>query len=227
MSFTTTKLPLGVNAFTVQYGGDATYGYSEGSLNQYVLAASTTTTLMSLPNPSAYGQAVTFTAIVTPSTGALPDGEVVSFMEGKTVLGTGTLNHGSASFTTATLAAAKDAIEAIYGGDSNFIGSASKMLDQVVDKATTTATLVSSRNPSSVGQSVTFTANVAPQYGGTVKGNVTFYDGTTKLATVSLSGTSAKLTTSKLTAGSHTISATYAGSNSFTDSSASMTQTVD
>jgi Bacterial Ig-like domain (group 3)/Beta-propeller repeat/Transmembrane protein 131-like N-terminal len=226
-SFTTTKLPLGLNAFTVQYVGDATYGYSEGSLNQDVLAASTTTTLTSLPNPSAYGQAVTFTAIVTPSTGALPDGEVVSFMEGKTVLGTGTLNHGSASFTTATLAAAKDAVEAIYGGDSNFIGSSSKIQDQVVDKATTTTTLVSSRNPSSVGQSVTFTANVAPQYGGAVKGNVTFYDGTTKLATVSLSGTPAKLTTSKLTAGSHTISATYAGSTSFTGSSASMTQTVN
>jgi hypothetical protein len=60
-----------------------------------------------------------------------------------------------------------------------------------------------------------------------VKGNVTFYDGTTKLASVSLSGTSAKLTTSKLTAGSHTISATYAGSTSFTGSSASMTQTVN
>jgi len=45
----------------------------------------TTTTLTSSPNPSTYGEPVTFTAVVTP---APPDGETVSFMKGKTVLGT-------------------------------------------------------------------------------------------------------------------------------------------
>jgi hypothetical protein len=228
MSFTTAKLPLGLNAFTVHYSGDATYGYSDTSLNQYVLEASTTTTLTSSPNPSAYGQAVAFTAIVTPSTGAPPpDGEVVSFMEGKTVLGTGALTNGSASFATAALAVAKDTVSAVYGGDSNFVGSASKILDQVVNKATTTTTLVSSQNPSSVGQSVTFTAHVTPQFSGTVKGSITFYDGTTKLATAPLNGATAKLTTSKLTVGSHTISATFEGNTSFTSSSGSLTQTVN
>jgi hypothetical protein len=226
--FTTSKLPLGLNALTVHYRGDATYGYSDASLNQYVLAASTTTTLTSTPNPSAYGQAVTFTAIVTPSTGPLPpDGELVSFMQATTVLGTGMLRNGSTTFTTATLVAAENPVRAVYGGDSNLIGSTSNVVRQFVNKATTTTTLVSSQNPSSVGQSVTFTANVKPPYGGTVKGTVTFYADTTKLAIKSLSGGPVTITTSKLAAGSHTISATYGGNANFTGSSASLTQSVD
>jgi hypothetical protein len=62
---------------------------------------------------------------------------------------------------------------------------------------------------------------------GEVKGSVTFYDGTTVLKTMALSGGVAKFTTSTLTLGAHTIAATYNGSTSFTGSSASVTQTVN
>jgi hypothetical protein len=190
-------------------------------------AAATTTTLTSSLNPSAYGQAVTFTAVVTSKAGEPLDGETVTFMEGKTVLGTGALSSGSASFTTSALNVGTNAIKAVYGGDSNFAGSTSKAVSQVVSKATTTTTLASSRNPSKVGRSVTFTASVAPQFSGTVKGTVTFYDGTTALKTVYLSGEVAKYTTSTLTAGSHSITATYNGNASFIGSAASLTQTVN
>jgi len=74
---------------------------------------------------------------------------------------------------------------------------------------------------------VTFTANVTPQFSGTVKGTVTFYDGATILKTVTLSGGAAKYTTKTLTSGMHTITSTYNGSTSFLGSSASLTQTVD
>jgi hypothetical protein len=87
--------------------------------------------------------------------------------------------------------------------------------------------LTSSQNPSNFGQSVTFTANVTPQFSGTVKGAVTFYDGTMPLKTAYLSGAVAKFTTSALTAGSHTITATYNGSTNFYASSASLTQKVN
>ena len=46
----------------------------------------TTTTLTSSLNPSTYEEAVIFTAVVTP---APPDGETVTFMQGKNTLGTG------------------------------------------------------------------------------------------------------------------------------------------
>src|SRR5450755_2905297 len=122
-------------------------------------ATKTTTTLTSAPNPSTYGQAVTFKAAVTSKLGAPPDGETVSFMKGTTVLGTGTLSAGSASFTTSALKVGNNAITAVYGGDASFAGSKSKAVKQVVEKATTTTALVSSLNPSKVGQSVTFTAS--------------------------------------------------------------------
>jgi Bacterial Ig-like domain (group 3) len=118
-------------------------------------------------------------------------------------------------------------IKAAYGGDANFAGSKSNTVSQVVNKATTTSTLASSRNPSNFEQFVTFTASVA-SFSGTVKGSVTFYDGTTVLKTdVGLSAGVAKYTTSTLSDGTHTITATYKGNANFIGSSASLTQTVN
>jgi hypothetical protein len=92
----------------------------------------TKTTLSSSPNPSTYGQAVTFTATVS-SSGAPPNGEIVSFMKGTTVLGKGTLSVGSATFTTSTLPATTNAVTAVYAGDPNFGSSKSTAVKQVVE----------------------------------------------------------------------------------------------
>jgi uncharacterized repeat protein (TIGR03803 family) len=190
-------------------------------------ATKTATTLSSSPNPSTYGQTVTFIAAVTSKLGAPPDGETVTFMRCTTVLGTGILSAGSASFTTSALPMADNSIKVVYSGDSNFAGSASKWSKQVVSKATTTTTLVSSQNPSSSGQSVTFTASVSPQFSGTPTGTLVFYDGTTKLGSKEVKGGVAELTTKKLTSGQHTIIATYSGSTDFAGGSASLVQTVN
>jgi hypothetical protein len=210
------------NAFQTSYAGIV-----DAFVTKIQMLAATTTSLSSSLNPSTYGQSVTFTAVVTSALGAPPDGESVTFMKGTSVLGTGTLSGGSASFTTATLPVGTDAITAVYGGDSNFSGSKSNVVKQVVNKATTTTTLTSSLNPSNFGQSVTFTAKVTPQFSGTVTGTVTFYDGATALKTVSLSGGVAKYTTSTLSLGAHSITATYNGNARFDSSSASLTQTVN
>jgi len=100
----------------------------------------TTTTLTSSPNPSTYGQAVTFTAVVTSKEGAPPDGETVYFMKGKTVLGTGKLSGGSASLKTSTLKVGTTTFKAVYLSDASFpnngfAGSNSKAVKQVVEKA--------------------------------------------------------------------------------------------
>jgi probable HAF family extracellular repeat protein len=102
---------------------------------QATFAAPTTTTLSSSPNPSTEGQPVTFTAVVTSADGTPPDGETVSFMKGKTVLGTGTLSGGSATFTTSALKVGTTTVTAVYGGDSSFSGSTSNKVKQVVNKA--------------------------------------------------------------------------------------------
>jgi YVTN family beta-propeller protein len=87
----------------------------------------------------------------------------------------------------------------------------------------------SSRNPSSVGQSVTFTAKVDPVNGGTL----TFSNGTKTLCrAVSLKKVSgstyhATCTTKTLSAGGHTITAAYAGNASYAASTGTLTQTVN
>jgi hypothetical protein len=133
--FVTSELPPGVNIITAVYEGDSNdSGSTSTAVNQIVLAA-TKTTLSSSPNPSTYGEAVTFTAKVTSSIGAPPGGEAVSFMKGKTVIGTGTLSNGSATFTTSMLPVGTTSVTAVYGGDSNFAGSKSNTVKQVVEKA--------------------------------------------------------------------------------------------
>jgi len=118
-------------------------------------------------------------------------------------------------------------IIAVYSGDTTFDTSTSKAGGQIIGKATSTTTLTSAQNPSTYGQSVTFTATVAPQFSGTPTGSVVFKNGTKTLKTVTLSGGVASFTTSTLTSGTHSITAMYNGSTSLYGSSASLTQTVN
>jgi len=184
----------------------------------------TTTTLSSSLNPSTYGETVTFKAVVTP---VPPNGETVTFKQGNTVLGTGTLSSGSATFAISTLTTGgTDNIKAFYSGDSNFAGSTSSVVAQVVDPAPTTTTLTSSLNPANVGQSVTFMASVTPAFGGTVTGNVTFYNGSARLGGESLSGGVASYTTANLPAGTDSITAVYKGDSSFATSTSNAVSQV-
>jgi arginine exporter protein ArgO len=139
-------------------------------------------------------------------------------MVGATVLGTAALSNGTATFPIATLGVGTRAVKAVYGGDATFAASTSAALHQSVAKATSATVLVSSLNPSVFGQSVTFTATVAPQFSGTPAGWVTFKNGTTNLGTVALSGGVASCTTTKLAAGTLSITAEYEGNASFTSS---------
>jgi uncharacterized repeat protein (TIGR03803 family) len=210
-SLITTTVPAGATTGYVKVATPSGTLTSNVAFRVETLAA-TTTTLTSSPNPSAYGQAVIFTAGVTSSAGAPPNGEAVTFMEGTTVLGTGTLSGGSASFTTSTLPVGRNAIKAVYGGDSNFAGSTSNTVRQVVSKATTTTKLTSSPGPFVYKQQVTFIATVTSSAGAPPDGEtVTFERGTAKLGTGTLSGGEASFTTSALPEGRDSVTAVYGG----------------
>jgi subtilase family serine protease len=92
--------------------------------------------------------------------------------------------------------------------------------------ATSSTTLTSSANPSSSGQPVTVSATVTSP-AGTPTGNVTFSSDGNTLGTVGLTGGTAILTTSGLSAGNHTIAASYAGDANFLTSGATLIQTVN
>jgi hypothetical protein len=213
----TASLTAGSHSVTAVYGGDNNFAGNAGSLTQVVNQAASSTALVSSVNLSIFGQAVVFTATVT-STGGTPTG-TVTFKDGSvTIESTGLDASGHASFATAGLVAGTHSITAAYLGDNNFIISTSAPVSQVVAKSNTVTSLTSSKNPSSLLQSVTFSATVlavAPG-SGIPTGGVTFKDGPFTLATVTLNASGqAEFSTSLLLLGPHSITATYSGDANF------------
>ena len=215
-TFTTATLAGGTHTVRVDYAGDADVDTSTGNLtpSQLVEPADTTTTLTSTGSPTVFGQSVTFTAtvaVVAPGAGT-PTGSVTFTIDGTPQ--TVTLDAtGQATVTTSSLAAGSHAVAASYVASANFAASTATPLTHVVNPAATTTTVTSSANPAAQGASVTFTATIAvtPPGTGTPTGNVTFtIDGTPGAPIPLGAGGTAMFTTSSLTPGTHTVSATFA-----------------
>src|SRR5262249_3036209 len=147
-------------------------------------------------------------------------------------LGTFPLLNGQGSYTTTYATTGTRSITAIYSGDANFIGSTSAVLKQGVNKVSTTTVVVSSENPSNFADSITLTATITPSTTTlglpSHSGTVTFKDGATTLGTGGVSGGTATLAVSSLVAGSHNITAHYAGdTNYLLSASTKLVQVVD
>ena len=65
----------------------------------------------------------------------------VTFKDGSTTLGSTAVSGNAASLTTSSLAIGTHSITAVYSGDTNFLGSTSPVLTQVVVYPLTTVTL--------------------------------------------------------------------------------------
>jgi hypothetical protein len=228
----------GSHVITANYTGDGNFSPSSASgaagVSQVVSQSNTATALSTLQNPSVFGQPVIFTAVVTASgSGGVPSG-TVTFLEGSSALGTTPLDaNGSASLTVSSLAVGTHSVTASYSGNASYLSSLSGTVSQTVNKNSVSLTLTSATNPSTFGQAVTFTVAATPgPSGGTPGtarpgGTITFTDGTSVLgnATLDTSGM-ATFTTNALTAGSHTITATYGGDANFSEGSSSQMQAV-
>src|SRR5712692_8323205 len=196
-------------------------------------AVPTTTITSHTPNPSVFGQAITFNVSVT-STSTVSEGCVHIEDSGTTVSGLVQVVSGAASVSVSTLAVVTNSsLTAVYTDIGNgctngntFSGSTSAVVSQTVNAANTSTVLGSSANPSVFGQSVTFTATVSDASTGstgTPTGTVTFKDGATTLGTGTLSSGVATFSTSALSvSGSpHSITAVYAGDSNFSGSTSS------
>jgi len=198
----------------------------------------TATALTSSPNPSKFGQTVTFTATVTVQPGFdtkdKPTG-TVSFFDGTTKIGTSSLNSsGVATLPVTTLAVGTDSITATYSGDTNFATSTSPAVQQVVQSAqgATSTALTLSAGTVAAGSSVTLTAKVSagtttPPDGETV----TFEDVTktppTALGTGKLSKGTATFTSTAIPAGTYSVVASYPGDANFQPSTSTPAQALD
>lgn len=223
---TASNLSLESHAIVAQYAGDAQNAAATSATLTQVVKQPTTLQLTSSSNPATVTNPVTFTVTASAATG-VPVG-TVTFLDGTTTLGTAVLASGRASLTTSSLAPGAHSILAQYGGDASDATGQSTVLAQEIQQSSTTTLLGASNSSPPVGTAVTFTATVSSTIGSVPSGSVQFRDGSTVLATASLSATgSASFSTSSLTAGSHAIVAVYSGdTNDATSSSASLALTV-
>ncbi len=137
--------PLGITA-----GPDGNIWFTEISFNnigRLVVPAATRTQLSAAPNPSTFGEAVSFTAIVAPQTGTgTPTGTVTFSIDGAAQPPVALAIVGGtdqASFSTSTLTLGQHTVTAVYNAQGNFTGSPSNAVTQVVTVGTSPVTITS------------------------------------------------------------------------------------
>ena len=123
-------LSVGTHNIFAAYSGDANFAGSQSStVSQTVTLSPTTTSLADNgPNPSTFGQAVSFTATV--SGGTAIDGETI-FIEdasnANAVVASPTLSAGTVTFTISNLSVGSHNLFAVYSGDAANAGSNSSL----------------------------------------------------------------------------------------------------
>jgi hypothetical protein len=206
----------GIYPTSATYSGDLQNGGSTSeTLTEYVQDG-TYMSLITSGSPSYLSQPVTLTATVWGRSVyiRIPDGDLVLFYDGTSLLGSVALQNQVASFTTSSLSAKKHRITAEYLGDSLFKPSHDSV-GQVVEKSPTATTLTSTPNPCSFGKAVTFTAIVAASGNALPTGTVVLWDGESAIGSAKLSGGIATFIKSKLALGTHSITARYLGDATF------------
>ena len=132
----------------------------------------TSTLLSESPAHVVAGQPLNFSVAVGSQQGT-PTGSVV-FKKAGIVQTSQALNAGAAQTTlSAPTALGQYGYTALYTGDGTYSGSLSQRLVVTVSPSSTTTIVTSSDPTSKLGQSVTFTATIAPQYSGEPSGSRT------------------------------------------------------
>lgn len=227
-----TILGVGTQTLSVTFNPTDSTDYTSVSstVSLVVSQGSASIALASSANTLLFGNPVTFTATVAPtSQGAgVPTG-TVTFMDGATVLGApvALTAAGAATYTTSSLAVGSHSITAVYSGDANNLARTSVALTEIIQE-NVSVSLASGGSPSLAGTAVLLTATVTGSGGGTPTGTVVFKEGTSTLGTATLNGTGvATFSTSSLVPGQHSITAAYGGDTlNLPATSAVLTQTV-
>ncbi|MCA1008899.1 Ig-like domain-containing protein [Rhodococcus hoagii] len=219
----------GSHSVTAVFTGNAGFSNSSATAqtvnvtNPVVPDAQTTTTL-GVPAQVVKGTTTTLSATLTPANAS----GTVQFLDGQTPIGgPATVTNGIASVQHSFATSGNHSINAVFTGGPGFLGSTatakSVMVTEpaVVDVATTTT--LTAPSTAETGQQVTLTANLNPA---NAAGTVQFKDGATNIGgPVTVTNGTATTQTTFSAAGSHSITAVFAGSTGF-KASTSSAQTV-
>jgi hypothetical protein len=185
-----------------------------GSTLTAPLTATSTTLTLSPAAPTA-GQSLLFNATVAPTTGSgVPTG-TVTFLDGTTILGTGTVSSGKASFT-GSLGSGTHSISASYSGDATYAASVSAAdvltIASAPALAATTTQLSATPTSAIAGTAIAMSVSVRESAGtGVPTGTVSFSDGATPIGTAPLTAGGATLSIAMFSVGTHSIMAAYGG----------------
>lgn len=240
--------------FDIASGPDGNLYFTEylaGDLGQVQLAAiptgvTTTTTLApGTPNPSNYGQTVTFTATIEAAsyTAGQISGDVTFTVDGVDqsppvpLVGLGEITGYTATYTTSALKPGTHTVTAHYDGDANYAPSLrSNAVTQTVNPVATTTTIEpGTPNPSIVGQVVTFHVTMLPQAftGNQPSGNFELFVDGNPVKSFPLTGTGSgyfgTVTYAFHMLGAHQVTAEYLGDTDYAMSppSSIVAQTVN
>ncbi len=226
-TYSTAALADGLHSVMASYSGDLEIDVSKSAstlLRQDVLTPSVAV-VNSAPNPSWFGNPVTFTVVVTSSGGAVPTGPVTLLDAGRQI-GQVALDSSSGSGTSwlSSLSVGSHSITASYAGDNFNRSAVSKAITQVVSQAQTATALAASPNPAVVGAAITVSATVKAVQGatspsGTVQFTDTFNGSAVNLGNVELASGGTASISPALAIGAHSIVATYSGDANDTSSS--------
>ncbi|WP_176441752.1 Ig-like domain repeat protein [Granulicella rosea] len=223
-------LSAGAHILGATYAGDSSYApvVTPVTTTVTVAGAAATLTLSSSAKDITAGQTLTLIASAGGVTGLpLPTGKI-TFLDGATVLGAGTLQSGVAAISVSTLAVGAHTITFTYPGDTVYASGTSAPMTVTVGTYTPTSITLSvvPVQPTvgySYGTKVTATA-VVTAGSGTPTGSVLFsLDGVVQI--VALTGSTATLTLNP-SAGLHSLTASYTGDANFDASVASTSFTT-
>jgi hypothetical protein len=212
-TFDIAGLVLGTHLVTATYSGNDAFKAATGSITQLMTVRTTVTTVTSSQNPTMVGDSVTLTAAVTaPGSNLTPTGMVEFAIDNSPDAAVTELvpldSNGVATLETSNLLVGAHSVVVTYPNSAPFGGSVGN-LTQNVGRVNTTLALTRSRAGTAWGQSVTFTATLSSQ---SAQGAIDFIiDG--KLAVHGLVDATgvARMTSSTLGVGKHTVVAKYAG----------------
>jgi hypothetical protein len=213
-ALTLPNLSAGAYAITAVYSGDANDTSSTSAIiaTQITLNPSTAS-LSATPTTASIGSPVTLMIAMAPASAT----GTITFFDGYTPLGSGSITAGQATFITSSLAGGTHLLHASYSGDSLNAASASAASIETIAAAASTTSLALAQASVIAGASVTVnvrvnTANTTPS------GTVTLSSGATILASGPLAsaipGTAyatLSFSTTGMSLGSVAITASYAG----------------
>ncbi|HEY1647227.1 MAG TPA: pectinesterase family protein [Terracidiphilus sp.] len=214
-------LSAGTHTITAVYSGDK--NNPAGTSAPTVLTVSPVPVNMSVSCWNAsfpYGANYQCTVNVSSNAGSAKGSVTYSFDGGATVAVP--LSNGNAQFTITKPPAGNHSVVIAYAQQTNYAAAPAQTENFTVTPAPVIVLLTPSTWFTKVGTSITFNASVTSWSAGTPNDNgaVSFYNGSTLLATVPVNSTGqASYTTSSVPVGIDTITATYAGGTNYASGS--------